>query len=279
MKCILEGDKCVSKRKTSCLDYIPGSDEDYCYYITLEDSAKACLFYNNNCFETYKTCEDYKGKEKEICEAIIPTYEKDHSRYLDEENKCVFDDENKKCKTEVRYCDEAFTFQNGYIKFCDGILTRDENKICLNYKNECIETYGECEDYNDNVEKDKCEAIIPDAYYLVKCVYDDENKKCISKNLECSSFEIEPIKYICELLGNEMNKKCVYSDGFCLENNENDSDVEIDSSYISDYISDKRYINIDNIDNGNNNKKNNTSNSFQRIDVSIILIIILNIIF
>ena len=220
MKCVLEGDKCISKKKTSCSDYILGLDREYCSYIVLEDSAKTCLFHNNVCIETYKTCEDYLGNEKEICESILPTYGKDEMHFLDYESKCVFDEEKKSCKTEVRYCDEAFKIQNLYGKFCDSISPRDENKICLSYKNKCIETYATCEDYQENVEKDKCEAIIPEEYENVKCVYDEDNKKCISQNLECSSFIIESIKYTCELLGKEINKTCVYSDGFCYEKHE-----------------------------------------------------------
>ena len=66
-------------------DYKPGSDEDLCSYIQLEDLSKAWIFFNNECIETYKTCEDYQGDniKKEICESIYTTREKKRIHSLD----------------------------------------------------------------------------------------------------------------------------------------------------------------------------------------------------
>lgn len=60
-KCVYEGEKCTKKKKNSYTDYKPGTSEEYCYYIKLEDPNKFCFFYNNKCIETYSNCENYKG--------------------------------------------------------------------------------------------------------------------------------------------------------------------------------------------------------------------------
>ena len=239
-KCVLEGDSCVSKKKTSCSDYKPGSDEDLCSYIQLEDLSKACIFFNNECIETYKTCEDYQGDniKKEICESIYTTREKKRIHSLDYESKCIFDSDNKKCKTQIRNCSDSFLDIKG--EFCDNLNVVDKKKICLDYNDHCIETYRTCEDYNENVEKSKCELIIPENYYSVKCVYDSDNRKCISENLECSSFKLENLKYYCDILGKKINKICTYSDGFCLEKNQSDTFDDTDEEK-NDYNNYRRF--------------------------------------
>lgn len=65
------------KEKTSCLDYKSGRDELHCNLIKLTDEKKACVLWNNECKETYKSCEDYDGENQNICESILPTSEKD----------------------------------------------------------------------------------------------------------------------------------------------------------------------------------------------------------
>ena len=70
-KCVLEEGKCIKKEKNSCSDYKPG-DEYSCIGIQLQDQLKACVYYEDKCIETYKTCEDYTGNDKEVCESFLP---------------------------------------------------------------------------------------------------------------------------------------------------------------------------------------------------------------
>ena len=79
-------------------------------------------------------------------------------------------------------------------------------KICIDYNDHCIKTYSTCKDYNENVEKSKCEAIIPENYNSIKCVYDSENGKCICESLEFSSFDLEILKFNCDILGKKLIK-------------------------------------------------------------------------
>ena len=170
--------------------------------------------------------------------------------------------------TQIRNCSDSLLDQKQ--EFCEDLNVVDKKKICAAYNNYCIETYSTCENYTENVEKSKCEAIIPENYYSVKCVYDSENGKCITENLECSSFDIEIFKYYCDILGKEINKNCVYSDGFCLEKipsiNSDDTDKEITSINIDDTDKETTNIIIDDSDKKTTNiiiddtKKETTNN-------------------
>ena len=216
-KCVFEGGTCIEKEKTSCSDYKAGSNEDFCIYIHLEDPKKTCVLFDNKCIETFKTCEYYEGDniQKDICESIIPTREKDDIYWIDDSIKCVYD-ENKKCVTRQINCADM-TDINAFKgeQICEYLNVNDENKECIFYNNKCIESYRYCENYNQNVEKNICEAIIPEDYHSIKCVYDSEKGECISERLSCSSFQLESFNFYCGLLGRDTNKKCEYSNGFC----------------------------------------------------------------
>ena len=77
--------------------------------------AKACIFFNSECIETYKTCQDYQGDNinQEICESIYPTSNKEGKHYLDYESKCIYDTNSKKCKTQIRNCSDSFLDKKG----------------------------------------------------------------------------------------------------------------------------------------------------------------------
>ena len=74
--------------------------------IILENNAKRCFYYNNNCIEEYKSCNDYKGNDKNICESILIF---DYNNKIDVTKKCVYKD--NQCIKESKLCSE---FQNDY---------------------------------------------------------------------------------------------------------------------------------------------------------------------
>lgn len=216
-KCVLEEGKCIQKEKNSCSDYKPGGSEVSCIEIHLQDPVKACVFSKNECIETYKICEDYNGNNKEICESIIPTYQKDDRNYIRYKLKCVY--ENQQCKTKTKSCSE-YIFDNTIgakmnIETCYDLEINDKNKICFLYNDGCIESYSKCEDYNQNVEKDICENIIPENYETNKCVYDSNKHICKTVKKTCSSYQTDLFKYICDSYGMWSKMKCGYSKGKC----------------------------------------------------------------
>jgi hypothetical protein len=205
--------------------------------------------------ETYKTCEDYKEDDikQNICESIIPRadgYENDFY-YIKYTEKCVY--ENNKCIQKKKNCNEYIFLKE--LEFeqnrdnCENLKPNDNNKICFLYNDKCIESYSQCEDYNQNVQKEACESIIPQNYNSSKCIFDENNNKCITEMKTCSSFK--PLKVECESLGFYNIKECIYSDGYCLENTENTVDkasssntknANADNSYSSNYYGGKNYI-------------------------------------
>ena len=218
-KCVYEGEKCIKKEKTSCLDYKSGRDELHCNLIKLTDEKKACVLWNNDCKETYKSCEDYDGENQNICESILPTYEKDDIIFIEYDVKCILKD--NQCVATDRYCSD-FIFPG---ESCLELKAKDENKICNFYGRKCFESYEKCEDYNQNVDKETCEKIIPGNYYT-RCVYDNENRECISKALSCSSFQIDLLKDECETMELENNMKCFYNNGKCSSSLKSSENVE-----------------------------------------------------
>ena len=204
-KCILEKGKCIKKEKTSCEEYQSGTSEYNCYKIVLKDQLKICVLFNNSCVETFKTCEDYKGDdiEQNVCESIITTYYKDEFYYLDYKTKCVYED--NKCTTKQKNCSEFKLIKElgskGNIQLCEFLITNDKNKKCIFYIDGCIESYSNCEDYNQNVQKEICESIITEDYLTNKCVFDENKNECITEVKPCSSYQTESFKLDCELLG------------------------------------------------------------------------------
>lgn len=215
-KCVLEEGKCIKKKKDSCSEYKPG-DEYSCEGIQLKNSLKACVYYEDKCIETYKTCEDYIGNNKEECESIFPNNHKDGFNFINYRLKCIY--ENKKCITKTKSCSEHKF--NGSIhrktnwEICQDLKVSDENKYCFLSKGGCIESYLNCEDYNKNVEKDICESIIPENYEESKCIYDNENKLCKTVKKACSTFQADLLSDFCESYGFWTKKKCSYSSGKC----------------------------------------------------------------
>ena len=213
-KCVYEKGKCTKKKSTSCSDYKIGTSYEYCYYIQLANPNKFCYFYNNECIETYLECENYNGDniKKDICESIIPLE--------DINKKCVF--ENNKCVAKEMYCSDFEPYYDDKTNYemCSELNSHDPNKICILHNNKCIESYESCEDYSYNIEKEKCEGIILEDD-TQKCVYDANNKKCVTEDKLCSSFNLESLQYKCENLGFYSTKKCSYSNGKCESSSSN----------------------------------------------------------
>ena len=210
-KCVLVENSCIKKEKT-CSDYKSGQDKYYCTRINLGKDSKKCFYYNKECIEEYNSCEDYtEDVKKEICESIkVFNYKNE----LDVTKKCVYKDNEKKCETQKKSCS---TFQSDYYssEICSELSTEVSSKSCIFYNNKCLETYTNCEDYNEAVNKDICESIIPKNYINTKCVY--SNGECVEQRKKCDEYNINLLINKCENISPGFTKKCVYFDYFCYE--------------------------------------------------------------
>ena len=105
----------------------------HCENIKLQDSKKACIYSNNKCIETFKTCEYYEGNEKDICESIIPR------NYRSYTHKCVYED--NKCTTKNILCFELKDIVEYKLeRICEDLEVTDPNKHCIVYIDKCIKS-------------------------------------------------------------------------------------------------------------------------------------------
>lgn len=193
-------------------------DDFQCEDIILEDETKKCILIKDKCIEQYKTCEDYKLNVKaEICESILPVNGVGNYFYYTETSKCVY--EEGKCITKKRHCSDLEEMikdeDTTTSELCESLYPKDPNKICSMQGNQCIETYEECEDYNENVKQDICESIIT-SYSFNECVFEDG--ECISKEKTCSEYNVDFLQVFCsDIIPFNFNKKCSLSNGICSE--------------------------------------------------------------
>lgn len=184
----------------------------------MENDAKRCVYYNNNCIEEYKSCQDYTENDKSICQSILIF---DYNNKIDVTKKCVYKD--NQCIKESKLCSE---FQNDFYsnELCRKLSTNDSSKTCIFYENKCIETYANCEDYDTNVDGDICKSIIPKDYLNIKCEF--KNKKCVREYKSCNEFDSSLLKDKCEDISVSIGKKCSYFNNNCIEVYENCLDLE-----------------------------------------------------
>ena len=212
--CVFQSPKCVATPKT-CSE---GLIKEECNFITLRQSGlsnpkKMICDYDSSsgkCFENYKYCSDYTGTDADVCSKIKPYNSAGTDRI--EGYKCVYD-ENVGCERKLLGCSEAKTSTNCEI-ISDLLKTAtNSKKYCAFFNGTCTEQYFECSKYDTNVQKEVCQAIIPDDYETMHCVYKDESGKitCEAVANDCESFDVDKYKYECISLG----PFCSYSDGVC----------------------------------------------------------------
>lgn len=221
-----ETKSCSSSLKV-CTDYKEGEDGKYCESFHTADSSKSrCFLENNKCKEKYISCEGYNvvaqaNRKAEECEAIIPyIINQDNSIEVNENKKCVFDEEKKSCGEEPKECYE--------IKDKDICIShvlndnKKENKRCVYKDNECQEQYRTCEKYQDdatNTNKNKadCEAIEYQGDYSSKCVWTGETPQCKKTTKECKDYKSGQPEDYCNFISLNDTHRCVFVDNKCIE--------------------------------------------------------------
>ena len=185
----------------------------------LSDPKKMVCEYDSTsgCFENYKYCNDYKGTDAAVCEKIKPQTTMTLPVYgtvpiRDYRYKCVYK-EKTGCERQLLGCSEAKT-----STACDDISfvlkgATDSKKYCAFFNGTCTEQYTECGNYDKNVQKEECQAIIPENYRIKHCVYKDEGGtiSCVEADNVCESLDVDKYIYKCISLG----PFCSYSDGVC----------------------------------------------------------------
>ena len=211
-KCILEKDsRCVEKTITCSEATTP----EQCNKAKPIDSKRECIYHDSRCIENYKTCEDYEGNNKLICEKIVQFNGK----------KCVFD--SVKCKSYQKICEEAEN--EAECKLIEKTGVSNPDRICAfdsSSTPKCFENYKYCSDFRANAPT-FCSKIKPydstgenlDSIY--KCVDEYDGVGCKKKLLDCSEAQTDAA--FCESISAKLkestnNKKyCSFINGGCQE--------------------------------------------------------------
>ena len=152
----------------SCVDYAGSSDAECGNYRT-SNSSVSCVHENNRCIEktnyAYKFCHEYGGKDKRICEAIIP--------WSISFNRILY---GKKCVLNSYGCSEVNKEYSDAKneKECYAATPTDyTKKHCVFIDNVCKEQYKACVTYENSestLNKETCESIV---------IKDDNTNKCV----------------------------------------------------------------------------------------------------
>ena len=159
-----------------CVEFAGSSDEE-CGTHQTSNSSVVCVHENNKCVEktnyAYKYCYEYGGKDKKICEAIIPWNSWSNQFLLGK--KCVLNSYG--CAEVNKECSEAKN-----EKECYSITPADSSKKhCVFIDNECKEQYKACVTYENSestLNKETCESII----------LSDSSKKCLFSLNTCAEY-------------------------------------------------------------------------------------------
>ena len=177
-KCVFKDNVCSAGTKCSDFTYESGCDD-----FTPTDSNKKCYFDNGVCKEIYKSCELYnaktssENKNEADCKAT-----KEYNEYgnIDYSYICVFDKDKTCKKQKLTKCEDYESWMDE--NHCYNI--NNNYKHCTFENKKCVEEYNNCPGTNEEISKEKCEAIKLRDYYI--CKYDETNKNCYMKIGECS---------------------------------------------------------------------------------------------
>ena len=206
-KCLYQSPQCQSYDKEcsegliaqecSSIKRISDPDKKICTYDTS----------TGKCFENYKYCNDYKGSDEKICTKIKP-YNSGGTN-IDVKYKCVYT-EKIGCERKPLECSEAKTSE--LCTSISGVL-KDSKKYCIFIDGVCSEQYKTCGDYSKDVQKEICQAIIPNNYITHHCVFGatGDTNICNEVQNECESLKVDDYEYQCKTI----NPFCSYSEGIC----------------------------------------------------------------
>jgi len=212
--CVFQSPSCISVPKT-CPEGLINLE---CYLISsiktgLSDPKKMICDYDSStgkCFENYRYCNDYTGTDSAVCEKIKPY--NSNTGYPDHSYKCVYSEKNG-CERKLLDCSEVNTKSQ-----CEDISTilkdaTNSKNYCVFFNGTCSQQYYECSKYEKDVQKEKCETIIPYNYENTHCFYSDTPSgiKCEAVPKTCKSFNEKDYIYECI----KLSPFCSYSDGVC----------------------------------------------------------------
>lgn len=224
LHCFLEKDLTCNERTFHCSE--AQNVFDCLIYAKPSDNNKKCAYYNE-CYETYKGCEDLEFKGSSQCSRLD----------IINGQTCYYGEE--KCKSKQKKCTEALTEEECEMIQTSGVSDPDK-KICyygIDYtwsssSKRCFENYKYCSDYR-GTDDDICKSILPydesgnNIDYAYKCEIKDNEVGCEKVPKECT--DASSNKILCDLISPVINdnrvKYCAYYGGQCVEHYKTCNDV------------------------------------------------------
>ena len=191
-----DGKKSCVEINKACSDFT----DNTCLDLDLGDD-KRCVFIKGKCEEHSYSCS---GLEKSKCSQNIPSSNAQKCIWKDDTTGCV--EEPRKCADYIVYSEK--TKNNLECKY-HQITTGTSNRLCVLYKDKCLELYETCQKAETEeacinnfplTENDKNENEI---YYRTKCVWDGG---CKEQPRLCSDYKKIVNSYVpiyCNLYSSE----------------------------------------------------------------------------
>ena len=203
-KCIFSNNSRCEKKKKSCSEI---TGDTMCINHELDDENKKCIYIyeTHECKEVYKSCSNYKIKNREGCLGIV--LYKENGYTINYNQICKYENDVCSIKDLVQCSDYESRLDKEY---CTNIHI-GENINCAIKDNQCIEHFNSCP---ENANKETCNSkpLISDTE---KCVY-NENEGCIKIKKECSEYKGKSSDKCEHLDTKDANKKCFMENGKCV---------------------------------------------------------------
>lgn len=194
--------------KKKCIENLPSDSINKCKWgkKTQEDTVDLC-------YSDYTKCEEYVGPTSSICTGLTAN---------DKDKICLFLE--NKCLERYKSCGLAKNEND-----CMSTIPLEGSNPKPNYickwkipngktENECVEEeiVSEVTECPSAVDKTKCEETILSDDHM-RCVY--SGSSCIKKEKKCSYFKEIPLEKKCNSYTPYFTKKCVFTNGNCLDQN------------------------------------------------------------
>lgn len=204
-KCVFSSNSRCERKKKSCSEI---TRDTICINHVLDDENKKCIYIykTKECKEVYKSCSNYKIKNREGCQGII--LYKDDGYSINYNQICKYENDACSIKDLVQCSDYESRLDKEY---CTSIHIGG-NIYCAIKDNQCIEHFNSCPE-NANEETCNSKPLLSDTE---KCIY-TESSKCNKIKKECSEYKGKR-KDTCEnyLDAKDANKKCFMENGECV---------------------------------------------------------------
>lgn len=224
-KCVEYKDECKDAEQSICDENIPEDyQENYCKWGHEKDGDA------DSCLTKERTCKDKYVKGLECASLDVNEDDKD-------KKTCIFHPTDKKCSENYISCDKADNKDA-----CISTIPLDDDKIiradyqCVWEKEDdkatketcwpkrVVYQYPSCETPENNDEFEMSEEICKSIQLTIPghCTYkkDGDKPHCTTVKKTCSEWDLTLIEDICVNKGPDFTKKCILSNGDCIEKKE-----------------------------------------------------------